>query len=277
MACKKILILSIVKSMKNIQTNEKDTFLETGEIVSFCTTCMGRLEHLKSTLPENIAAAEGQPVEFVLLNYSSPDFCDDWVRQRLHNEIAHGVLSYYRYDGAAYFHHAHAKNLAHRLARGTILCNVDADNYIGRGFTEYLLSAFATQSDSFLRGLDTPTGEVFGRLAFKKADFYKLGGYDERLNSGWGHEDGDIIDRAKAIGLKEIYIEEPTFLRFIWHDDNERVKFAFLKNKWDSQVKHAQASADSLAHGNFIANSGLLWGAGKVVKNFTKEIAFPSI
>lgn len=238
---------------------------------------MGRLEHLKYTLPENIAAAKGQPVEFVLLNYSSPDSCDGWVRQTLRDEIAHGVLNYYRYDEAVYFHHAHAKNLAHRLARGTILCNVDADNYIGRGFAEYLLRAFATQSDVFLRGLDTPTGEVFGRLAFAKADFCELGGYDEHFNFGWGHEDGDIIDRAKAIGLKEIYIEEPTFLRYIWHDDNERVRHTLLKNKWESQVKHLQASTDSIARGNIIANSGLSWGAGKVVKNFTTEVVSPLI
>jgi hypothetical protein len=239
--------------------------------LSLCITCMGRTDHLSHTMPENIAAAEGQAVEFVLLNYSSPDSCDEWVCQTLKHEMASGIVTYYRYDGATRFHHAHAKNLAHRLARGLVVCNVDADNYIGQGFVTYLMNAFLTHPDSFFRAVPAYEG-IFGRLAFFKSDFFRLGGYDESLKHGWGWEDVDIIYRAKAFGLREMFIEDLAFLRFISHDDSERVKHTLCKHREDSLAKHRKMSAESIARGSLVANKGLPWGSGKVIRNFEHMI-----
>ncbi len=247
--------------------DESKLFSNSDPYLSLCTTCMGRIDHLRRTMPENIAAAEGQAVEFVLLNYSSPDSCDEWVHQTLKHEMALGIVAYYRYDGATQFHHAHAKNLAHRLARGSIICNVDADNYIGQGFAEYLLNAFSIYPNSFFRAVPFLEG-IFGRLAFLKSDFYRLGGYDETLKHGWGWEDEDLILRAKALGLNEMFIEDLAFLRFISHDDGERVKYTSCKIKEDSSEKHREMSMESRARGDLIANKGLHWGSGKIIKNF---------
>ena len=50
--------------------------------ISFCITCMNRLEYLRKTLERNILdnLLEGQ-VEFVLLDYHSTDGLPEWVRQ----------------------------------------------------------------------------------------------------------------------------------------------------------------------------------------------------
>jgi hypothetical protein len=231
---------------------------------------MGRLEHLKHTLPENIRDTEGFEAEFILINYSSPDSCEEWIQENFDKEIRTNKLVYYRYDGASKFHHSHAKNLAHRVASGEILCNVDADNFIGKGFGQYLLESFAAQPGCFIRSL--PRKECFGRLAFLKADFFRLGGYDERMNSGWGYEDWDLMDRAKLIGLREKFIDEPKFVRFIGHDDFERVKHSTQKVKEDSDNEHRRLSFISIQEGCFVANEGLKWGSGRLSKNFHHEI-----
>jgi hypothetical protein len=231
-------------------------------LISFCTTCMGRLKHLKCTMPENMLAASRQDVEFVILNYSSPDECEEWIRETFRQEMRSGTVVYYRFDGATYFHHAHAKNLSHRLARGAIVCNLDADNYIGEGFVEYLLNIFQAKPNGFMRAV---RGQVYGRMAFRKTDFLKLGGYDERMK-GWGAEDLDLAGRAKAFGLTEVVITDPAFLRYIHHGNAERVRLLPVKNTLASDRRHRRMSARSIARGKLVANLGLPWGAGNVTQ-----------
>ena len=142
---------------------------------------------------------------------------------------------------------------------------------VGQGFVTYLMNAFLTHPDSFFRAVPAYEG-IFGRLAFFKSDFFRLGGYDESLKHGWGWEDVDIIYRAKAFGLREMFIEDLAFLRFISHDDRERVKHTLCKHREDSLAKHRKMSAESIARGSLVANRGLPWGSGKVIRNFEHMI-----
>ena len=164
--------------------------------LSFCITCMGRLHHLRQTLPKNLAWTTHLPeVEFVLLNYSSPDALEDWAKVELAEAIQRGQVVYYRADGFTHFRMAHAKNIAHRLAAGEIVCNLDADNFLGTGFAEFLLETFGSGERIFAR---SPVSKgTHGRIAFRKADWMALGGYDERVSHGWGFEDQDRIQRAR--------------------------------------------------------------------------------
>jgi hypothetical protein len=103
-----------------------------GKEISFCTTCMGRLEFLKKTLRYNLnIISQHNNCELVLLDYNSNDGLGDWVRDNFKNELANSLLVYYRTSEPRYFHMSHAKNLSHRLGEGKILCNLDADNYLG--------------------------------------------------------------------------------------------------------------------------------------------------
>ena len=108
--------------------------------ISFCTTCKGRLEHLKQTLPANIEACKGYPnTEFVILDYDSRDGLEQWIKDNFQEEIKSGLVRYAKLDGATDFKMAHAKNMVHRLATGDVLCNVDADNFLASGTPEYLI------------------------------------------------------------------------------------------------------------------------------------------
>src|ERR1700722_18192459 len=193
--------------------------------VSFCTTCKGRLYQLKETLLENIAAnAECAGVEYVLLDYSSPDGLGAWAKIALEPYIQAGVVVYYRLNGASHYISTHAKNVAHRLARGLVVCNLDADNFTGPNFARYIYEALTVSPRTYIcaRGVRGASG----RLAFLKSDFESLGGYDEDIRNGWGFDDDDLKLRAKAIGLKEIAVDRnSSYLRVIQHDDRERLRY----------------------------------------------------
>ena len=62
--------------------------------ISFCTACMGRAHHLKRTVPKNLRDNSDYPqVEFVLLNYGSPDDMHEWVGKNLGREMAEGTVA----------------------------------------------------------------------------------------------------------------------------------------------------------------------------------------
>ena len=123
--------------------------------LSFCTTCMGRAHHLKQTLPKNLADTWTGPagsVEFVVLDYSSPDDLASWITtdRRASALSGCGHLRFARCSGQPYFRHSHAKNMAHALATGDVVCNVDADNYVGPGFTGFLQSVFSRKPNAIV-------------------------------------------------------------------------------------------------------------------------------
>jgi N-terminal domain of galactosyltransferase len=230
---------------------------------------MGRLEHLRETLPLNLKSNQQTPfVEFVLLDYSSLDGLKRWVEAELKEHLSTGRVAYYLVTGFKYFHHAHAKNIAHRLARGKIVCNLDADNFTGFGFAEYLIKMFSNNKRILVRspkGINGP----YGRIALRKIDFEAIGGYDERMEFGWGFEDDDFINRAVMSGIEECYIPvESSFLTAIQHGDLDRTKFTKAQQKKSAIRRHKLLSSESIGRSEFIANIGRQWGAANVTGNF---------
>ena len=237
--------------------------------VSFCITCKGRLHHLRQTLRDNIIAnADFDSVEFVLLNYSSPDDMSCWVLENLTDEIRSGRVAYYQLDGVSHYIPTHAKNVAHRLAASPIVCNLDADNFTGSGFAAYLYEEFLKDKRIFVR--TSGMRGASGRLAFLKEDFCSLGGYDEDLNLGWGFDDTDLRNRAVAFGLRPVVLyHDSPFLGVIQHDDSERTKYTPESAKLVSRNAHAKMSKEQLSP---VRNIGHNWGAARLVKNFEEIV-----
>src|SRR4051812_45180579 len=149
-------------------------------MISYCITCMGRRQHLERTLAENISMAASSNVrsEFVLLDYSSPDGIGEFIAHEMSGSLGEGVLSYYRLEGAETFHMAHAKNIAHRLAARSYVCNLDADNLLLPSFAEHLAEALLGERKvaAFPR-TDESYGGSSGRIALHRDHFETLGGY----------------------------------------------------------------------------------------------------
>ncbi len=148
----------------------------------------------------------------------------DELKEYLRTEL----LVFYSASGFQHFNFAHAKNIAHRLARGEIVCNLDADNFTGLGFAEYLMDVFSTCERLMMRAPRLIKG-TNGRIALRKSDFEAIGGYDERMELGWGFEDDDLIRRGTMAGIKKRIIPiKSSFLTAIQHADSDRIKFKFL-------------------------------------------------
>lgn len=190
--------------------------------ISFCTVTMNRLHHVKRTLIRNILDNEKySELEFILVNYNSTDEIDRYVNKNLLEFMSSGILSYYKTLTPQYFHRSHSRNLAFKLSSGEIICNVDADNYLGKGFAMFVNKFFNHNEAAFL--IVNEPSDAVGRICVKKTDFIKVGGYNEKM-ANYGCEDIDLIERLKRLGLQPTIIKTKKFLKAIPHSNNERIK-----------------------------------------------------
>lgn len=252
--------------------------------LSFFTVCMGRLHHLKQTLPRNLAwNAEHPSLEFVLLDYSSPDGMGSWVQDELGEHLRSGRVVYYRYDDAQFFSYSHSRNMAARLCRGNIICNVDADNLTGEGFAQYVEEQM--RDKDLLVGCDVIDGEFHsipndlgftGRVAVRRQLFLDTGGYDEDMIA-WGYEDMDLYNRLGRRGLRLAPMER-RFLSAIPHEDDQRIAFTKVKeigrseapNNRGTALEHETISRRNIARGDLVANRGRM-GIGRVRQSAETE------
>ncbi len=249
---------------------------------------MGRKHHIEQTLlkniEDNLPQKEGDPdVEFILLDYNSKDGLKDWVENSaaLRPYLENGTLVYGRYPDADHFHHAHAKNMAHRLATGDVVCNLDADNFTGKGFARYLADAFAGGRHAVVhpafsthKNLPLENRGFFGRIALRRDDFLALGGYSETsFKKGWGHEDIDLLMRALAYELEPKPMFDQAFFKVVPHDDAERVKHtAGGVNEKDIEKVHARCvnfkqlrAVFNTCASSVQVNRGVAFGMGKIL------------
>lgn len=184
-------------------------------MISYCTTLKDRIEHLVQTLPKTVAAMTPTD-ELIIMDYGSAS--PDVVRARV-KEVAAGDrrVFLYRYE-TRYWRVAHAKNITHRMGINHILCNLDADNWITEGFSEYLRENVNDDLIVAARPrIDRRSGSD-GRIALTDSLFNRIGGYDERMEV-WGCDATDLKCRACRTGAatKFVQIEE-----FLDHDDGLR-------------------------------------------------------
>jgi pyruvyl transferase EpsO len=241
--------------------------------ISYCTPCMGRLPHLKRTFLKNLEDNARWPnVEFVLLNYGSDPAVEDWAGKHLRRWIDSGRVRYYRTVPYPFFHMAHAKNVAHRLASGKIVCNLDADNFTGKEFTPFLWDSFAAGRRRIVHAHWKVRLQSMGRVALWKRDFIDLGGYEESF-FGWGSEDVDLLLRAIAAGMERCLIPDERLLKNILHGDEERV-IHFREEEKDTKKtlnENRNRMLAGLASLDYRANRDISWGRARVYPNFAQD------
>ena len=209
--------------------------------ISFCTTCRGAeyLERLKQTLPENLknntGAGNHDNVEFVIVAYGDAKVTD-WLKENYASEIKSGLIRAVDLplDQAEYFKMAHAKNIAHRMATGDVLCNLDCDNITGQNFSGFLNETFsenrnvvvcATTRDKLLRKLETgkTPSQITGRVAISRDMFERLHGYDETRNAAKDGDDTNLKERAYACGVTQVSLPTSQYGHIIPHSNEARV------------------------------------------------------
>lgn len=203
--------------------------------IVFCSTVKNRSAHLALTLPKNL---EGNPKsKFIVLDYGSDESLP---------EIKSDRVSIYRYEAPS-FKMAHAKNMSHRLGMlegADVLVNLDADNYLGDGFEDFVegwfeeaaLSKFAPKPiflwSGLVKGLGRKFRGVSGRIAVTPAAFIKAGGYDEKYDT-WAPDDKDFNARLCCLGYRPVQIDRE-YLEAIPHGHGMRFQ----------EYPHAREAAD---------------------------------
>jgi sulfotransferase family protein/glycosyl transferase family 7 (putative galactosyltransferase) len=210
--------------------------------IVFATTCKGRAEHVKQTLPQNLADNPSPNSKFVLLDYSSQDGLAEWVRDTQMPAIEAGKLIYYFFPAPGAFRIAHAKNMAARcgmIEGADILVTLDADNFTGPQFDQFILDnlpagekgVFLCPDFAAIKAMPWGEGEgplrrpvrgFHGRLAIRTQEFLKLGGYDEGY-AIWGSEDVDLLGRLNRMHYEPRHIPVP-YLHPIPHGADVRFK-----------------------------------------------------
>jgi len=236
--------------------------------VSYCTVCYGRLWQLAFTLKDNLENLKDDE-ELILVDYNSPDDTMIFVLGTIYFKkyIEENKLKFIKVLDIKEYNCPKSKNIAHRLASGDILVNLDVDNFL-LGMRDKIDKAFNQNEDSLLHMHFEPQGGSFGRIALTKNNFNKLGGYNEELLAH-SHQDTDLIDRARSIDLK--YILDPLSSYVV--ANNLYAKNRYLKEDWfDMREKNRKISQDNIINGKFIANQNNGWGSCKIIQNYENTI-----
>lgn len=172
--------------------------------VSYCTTCKGRLWQLRETLPANVTMLD-PGTELILLDYQSNDGLREFIDRYFSDEIDSGSLKYYYLNHPYRFTMSYAKNVAHRLATGRVLFNLDGDNLIFEGQSEELNSLTDHQFYVPKYHPDYTKEGIYGRLGYTRKLFEYMHGYDESI-IGMKADDWDLEQRAfrKIKNLKKV-------------------------------------------------------------------------
>lgn len=194
--------------------------IEAGDL--WCVVpCMGRLAHLKRSLPLLLDAG----LRVVLVDYCCPDHCGDWASRQEAEAVAAGNLTIVRVTGRRAFHKAAAHNLGAScaIARGArFLCFLDADTLVTHGFADWCRAHAAPGRF----GVVYPTrdgGDLTGVLLVASDDLLRWGKFDESF-VGYGKEDIEIRLRYRLVGGLEYDLIPRDLLDYVPHSDELRTR-----------------------------------------------------
>src|SRR5262249_42624655 len=149
----------------------------------------------------------------------------------------------------------------------SVMCNIDADNLMPRGFAFHLNELMLRHARSVANFGRAPRNTK-GRIAVFRRDFLAVGGYDESF-SGWGWDDKDLRARLVAAGCALQWMDA-RFASFLAHSDERRVENMHADNRRRRKTsdQNAVKSRQNLLAGRIVANAAVTWGAAFLKRNF---------
>jgi hypothetical protein len=188
-----------------------DDMAESPGDFTFITTCKGRLEHLKQSLPR-MCAQIGAKV--IVVDYACPDGTADWVKANFPLVTAMRETT----DGA--FILSRARNIGAAAASTPWIMFLDADMLVAENFLDKILSGL--NRDHYYRA--TPQSrQNWGSVICTREKYLQAGGYDE-VYRGWGTEDDDFYDALEWHGATRADFPAELVLE-VAHDDALRTRF----------------------------------------------------
>lgn len=183
-------------------------------MITAVTTCMGRLNHLDTTLPLMLKEFE----EVIVVDWSCPQKSGDWAEKEGARVIRH--------PGEKLWNASKARNLGARAVKSRSVCFLDADTMVMPGLRveiESLLN-LSTMVIASRNAENIDVANLNGFIAVDIGHFWGVKGYNETLE-GYAIEDGYL--RAQLClerGLKVARVS-PNALGAIRHSDEMRAQF----------------------------------------------------
>ena len=192
---------------------------------SIITTCKGRLDHLKVSLPNMVAQSAK---EVIVVDYSCPQGTGAHVAANFPSVRVVSV------PGQEHFSNWKARNAGAAAATGDVLVFADADTIVAADAIAWLAEQFPVRSYGYF---DTRTSQSFNRggprLASNQlkgfqiipaAAFRRVGGYDEVLEGYAAGADTDLEERLGLLGLARRALDPRIIESIIQHDAPSRVQ-----------------------------------------------------
>ncbi len=233
--------------------------------LTFCITHKNREAYLKQTLAQNLRDNKhNQNVDFVLVDFNDNYSMVDWLKSEFKSQLADSQLKAYHSEEMSEWHASKAKNCAHMLAEGDILVNLDCDNFTGPNGGDFVMAKFIEAEEEliFWQNSRKKLDGTYGRIAIANKTFHELGGYNEAFLS-MGFQDGDLIKRAKVLGLKLCRDVNSKYNEAIQHE-----KFIPEDMTWKRMNEHNEKKSKSdLKASKLVANDGVFGSLAKSVKS----------
>jgi hypothetical protein len=191
-------------------------------LISLVTLCGNRLHHLRQTLPLMVQQSR---TEVIVVDYNCAQGTGDWVAEHFPG------VKVIRAEDSKGFCAARARNLGAAAARGKFLLFVDADIVLERDIGPWV--ATSARPKTFYRAHPDGGFNVWGTALCARADFIRIGGYDEAFRR-WGGEDVDLYARLVAAGAVQATLPRD-YVTAIEHGDEERQ----LKGASRSELTHS--------------------------------------
>ena len=117
---------------------------KTTKQISFCITHKNRFDSLKKTLIQNLNdnITNRINVEFILMDFDKTEDVKCWIVQNFQDALQDGYLKYFHCDQLEEWHASKGKNTSHIVGTGSVLVNLDCDNYTGKNGGTFVYEHF---------------------------------------------------------------------------------------------------------------------------------------
>lgn len=152
--------------------------------ISYCIPVMNRLSDLRGTLSYNLTEHRGMHglVEFSIISFDDSNDTAEWITTNFEGDLTSGLLRFARSSDLDTWHFGKAKNAFKSNALGLVYSSLDADNFVSKHDTMYLLSVIRSYGLFFLlhhfsgRWGDGTSGRVSMPM-----EIFREEGYDELM------------------------------------------------------------------------------------------------
>ena len=180
-------------------------------MITAVTTCMGRLEHLETTLPLMLEEFD----RVIVVDWNCPQGSGKWAEEE-------GASVLYK-KHEEFFHISRARNFGARDVQTRKVCFIDADTMVFPGLAKEIESALDLSSMVIAArkdGYDIPN--LNGFIAVDIGHFWGVGGYNEAIE-GYAIEDAFL--RAQLLCERGLKPKRVSLFGAIQHSHEMRSRF----------------------------------------------------